>query len=132
MGRRPVDKRLARCLDRYVGFSQSSIMSLRERDIHMDEAFKNGVPYLSQSETAQLGSKFLQPSEKTDPTDRLTMSDYDKEAIDFYNYAAAIIHTWYTSEPRPVRIWGHCLSMQSQSTNRLEAAVLQYYEPAGW
>lgn len=128
-----MDKRLAKCLDRYVGFSQSSVMFLRDHDFHMDRAFRDGVSYLSQTEITKLTSKFLHPFDKSDPADRLDLTDYDQEAIDFHNYAMNIINDWYTREPREVSVWllgtMHS-SIRSQSTNEVEAYILQYHEPA--
>jgi poly(A)-specific ribonuclease len=129
-GHRPVDKRLAQCVDRYVGFSQSSIMFLRDHDFHMDQAFKHGVSYLSQSETQELGGKFLQTFDKLDPTDRLVLTDYDQQAIDFYNHAMNIINHWYTSKPREVSDWYHDQVSEVDPLTNCKAGILQYHESA--
>ncbi|KAB5558163.1 CAF1 family ribonuclease-domain-containing protein [Coniochaeta sp. 2T2.1] len=100
IGDRPVDKRLAKVLDRYVGWSQSSVMFLRDNGFEVARAFQDGVPYLSQGEVRELmEGSFLNPSGQGRPEHRLNLAEYDIEATYFQNYARQSIREWYTSRP---------------------------------
>jgi poly(A)-specific ribonuclease len=103
VGTAPIDGTLARIVDRYIGFSSSSMLFLKQNHFNMESAFKNGIPYLSKEEIELLKRKFLQPYGWVDPNHKVNLTDYDQEAIDFYNYALGLIHTWYDSKFREVR-----------------------------
>lgn len=102
-GKQFVDHQLAKVLDRYIGFSQSSIMFLRDHGFHMDRAFECGVSYLSRAEIDELRKTFLTPIGWLDPTERINIGGFDQQAIDFYNYALKIIQDWFTDKSREVR-----------------------------
>lgn len=131
-GNSSVDHQLAQFLDRYVGFSQRSVMFLRDHGFQMDRAFKDGVSYLSRTEILELNKRFLRPhssvSDAIGPTDRVVLADHGQEAIEFHIYAYGLINAWFTNRSYNVRSSSAEQPFDADQLTELETLVCEYHE----
>lgn len=85
-------KQLATALDRHLCFSYSSFAFLRRHGFQFQEAFENGVSYLSRQETEELDGSFLRRNGRQ--IAGFNLAQHEEVVQDFYNGAQRAIHSW--------------------------------------
>jgi hypothetical protein len=85
-------KQLATALDRHLCFSYSSFAFLRRHGFQFQEAFENGVPYLSRQEAEELDGGFLRLNGRQ--IAGFDLAQHEEVVQDFYNGAQRAIHFW--------------------------------------
>lgn len=85
-------KQLATALNRHLCFSYSSFAFLRRHGFQFQEAFENGVPYLSRQEAGELDESFLRRTGRQ--IAGLDLAQHEEVVRDFYTGAQRAIRSW--------------------------------------
>ncbi len=83
----PVDRFLARKIDRTVALSYNSMLFLQQHGFRLEHAFGKGVPYLSRAEHQFFRENFL-AGQQQHPRDPIDVAAQDLQTQKFYAWAS--------------------------------------------
>lgn len=124
---------LAKVLDRTVSFSYRSMLFLKSHGFQLEQAFKDGVYYLSRQEVAELNVTFLQNGGGQQSADQVDIVTQDKETRKFYSSARSSILSWL-GQPERVSFLGYNKLLVVHETDRAWniGAFCQHLQSTRW